>query len=1248
MITGFDFNIRKIILSLLLVSGVTFSLISQEAHIGGVVNDYQQVVSIGVNDNVTLNNADIFEPGDTVLLIQMKGVVMYGYEDNQNGYWAYNLGTPGGYEFLIIRSVDYNTEIVQFTRYIVNNYDVAGLVQLIKVPSYSSATVTSELSCQPWDSATTKTGGVLALIVGGTLTLDASINVAGKGFAGGIPFTGDGICIINNLPLYDKYAYPSGYTNSGYKGEGLVSRAYLAPGNVPPVYPNYAKGKGFNFNGGGGGNGRFSGGGGGAGIGFGGKGGRESYALCSTDFGDGGLRGQQVDNTVLDGNILLGGGGGSSTAESGSSATPGGRGGGIIIIVCDTLRSNGINAIVANGENAVPATGNAGAGGGGGGGSIALFQQIFSLQTASSELKISANGGNGGNSSNNNGGEGGGGGGGLVFTTVSTFPEKITVSYAGGVKGTRGAGSTTANNGLPGESLPNFTPLLNGFLFNIVRSSANNNQYDSVCSNTRPPKILGTKPVGGSGSYSYIWQKSYESTFASPIVLVNDANPLNYTPTLADAITPTDTVWFRRVVIDAGSPPITDISRPVKILVHPAITNNIVGNQDTICYNGNPPLIQQLLPDLIVPSTNYLFYAWQDSSSAGTWGENIGSEKEFDPAAGLVGTTKYRRIVTSGSCIDTSRAVEMTVLPIITGNTIKIRPPAEDSVCYGTQFQELISAGTLGGGDNLYRFKWESSYNYSPWETAQGTFDRDSILPVILPTERIPENYYRFRRIVYSGHNDVCSDISDTIDLRDFPHITNNLISTIPENPFACYGSLPVKINGNQPNNGSGKFTWQDSTSSSGQWEDIAGFVNTGSAEFQPPVMTETTSYRRIAFSYGCSDTSNAIKITVLSRIENNTISLSSSASDTTICNGQAPRIFIGTDPAGGAGGPYSYHWLHSTDLKNFSEIPGAVQVNFPDPPSLNVTTYYKRQVIDRQSVCIDTSSSMITINVLLPVSNNFIASDQTAICENTTPDPLNGSAPAGGSGSYLFFWEQSLDGGGSWTDAEGSNSLKDYQPPALTKTIKYRRRILSGLADCCSDTSLELEIIVNPEPDSPVNAGADESIYSLDKTHIMKADPPVITGEYGFWTALDPTSSIIDNVNDSKTMVRNLSRGKNIFVWTISKGPCSLDDSVSVELLPDFIPQGFSPNGDAWNNNFIIEGLNLTDKQVADLSILNGAGTVVFSTSNRDGQEWVDWDGRNNKGAELPEGTYYYLLKLTTQDNKVIKKSGFIELKRY
>ena len=61
------------------------------------------VVSISGSDNVTLSNAGIFQTGDTVLLIQMKGVVMLGSESNAYGTYQYSLGTPGAYEFLIIQ-----------------------------------------------------------------------------------------------------------------------------------------------------------------------------------------------------------------------------------------------------------------------------------------------------------------------------------------------------------------------------------------------------------------------------------------------------------------------------------------------------------------------------------------------------------------------------------------------------------------------------------------------------------------------------------------------------------------------------------------------------------------------------------------------------------------------------------------------------------------------------------------------------------------------------------------------------------------------------------------------------------------------------------------------------------------------------------------------------------------------------------------------------------------------------------------
>jgi len=1244
MIGGSGFNIRKILLIVLFVSGVASSLYSQGTHIGGVINQYIQVISIGIPDSVTVSDAGMFAPGDTVLLIQMKGVVVYGDEGAQYGSYSKLLGTPGGYEFLIIKSVDYGTKKIVFTSSLINSYDVYGLIQLIKVPSYDAAVVTSTLTCSPWDSVTAKTGGVLTFMVANTLTLNADIDVSGKGFTGGIPYNGDGNCVVTNLPLYSKYSYPQGYTNSGWKGESNVSSIFLAPDYLP-VYPGFVKGNGDNFNGGGGGNGKYSGGGGGAGTGLGGKGGRE-YNQCGPPQ-DGGS-GARLVNSPVEGNILLGGGGGSSTSAAGSSASSGGKGGGIIIIICNNLKANGINHISADGTSAGSSLGLAGAGGGGGGGSIGLYQQVFSGETGSSELKINANGGDGGNSTGNtiasNGGEGGGGGGGLILTNNLSIPSLVTLSVAPGARGTRGFGSATATSGTAGKNLTTFAPLLNGFLFNKIRSSVSNNQLDSVCSSNRPPKILGTQPIGGNGpgTYTFEWQKSYEPTFAAPVILTNDADPVNYTPALADAITPSGTVWFRRIVTSSGPLPSIDVSKPVEIIVHKKIVNNNIGDPDTVCFNGNPGTIHQLMPDLIVPTVYNI--VWQDSSIAGTWGTTIGTGKDYDPSF-LAATTRYRRIVTSGSCADTSHFVEMTVLNSITNNSI-LSP--DQSICFGLPFDSLkatsaSTASALGGGDNIYRFKWEANINGAGWITAQGNSSSPDYKPLSEPLEKAPANEYDYRRIVFSGTHDACADTSIKVHLRDYPGITNNIIG--PDNQLFCSGSIPAKLTGLQPNNGDGNFTytWQSKTNSQTKWNDIPGAVKIASTDYQPPALTDTTSFRRIAYAT-CIDSTSFARVNIHPAITGNNISLISGGADTTICNGQTPAGFTGTAPAG-AIGSYTYQWLNMGESSSvYVPVTNAIGADYPNPTALIETTLYRRQV--SSGACVDTSSGKITITVLLPISNNNISSVQATVCENSAPQQIAGSSPAGGGGGYTYFWEQSTDGS-YWTNASGANTSASYQPPVLTQATWYRRNVISGLADCCTSLSNELLIGIDPLPLGPVNAGPDESIFSTGRTYHMKADPAVVPGESGFWAALGPGTASIVNISDSKTEVKHLSENGNLFIWTITNGLCNIEDSVTIILKPDFIPEGFSPNYDNVNDKFIIEGLDLAG-QTIDLTIINGAGTVVFTSSNRNGQQWVDFEGRNNGGAELPEGTYYYMLYYTGVDQPTARKSGFIVLKRH
>ena len=79
---------------------------------------------------------------------------------------------------------------------LLNEYDTDGAVQIVSMPAYGSgALVTDILTARYWDGST---GGVLALDAS-TISLQAPIDVSGKGFRGGsamLNYSGD--CVFDN------------------------------------------------------------------------------------------------------------------------------------------------------------------------------------------------------------------------------------------------------------------------------------------------------------------------------------------------------------------------------------------------------------------------------------------------------------------------------------------------------------------------------------------------------------------------------------------------------------------------------------------------------------------------------------------------------------------------------------------------------------------------------------------------------------------------------------------------------------------------------------------------------------------------------------------------------------------------------------------------------------------------------------------------------------------------------------------
>jgi hypothetical protein len=156
------------------------------------------------------------------------------------------------------------------------------------------------------------------------------------------------------------------------------------------------------------------------------------------------------------------------------------------------------------------------------------------------------------------------------------------------------------------------------------------------------------------------------------------------------------------------------------------------------------------------------------------------------------------------------------------------------------------SAPTLAGGDNSYRFIWQSSANGTTWTTASGVSNGVNYNPDELSLY-FPGSQY-FRRVVRSGIHDVCVNNSSPKLLTDWPVITTN---TVTGNQTIGHDSIPATMNGSTPTNGSGSYTylWQYKTNTV-PWSSASAPNNL--INYSPPALTDTTWFRRIVNSSAC------------------------------------------------------------------------------------------------------------------------------------------------------------------------------------------------------------------------------------------------------------------------------------------------------------------------------------------------------------------------------------------------------------
>ncbi|MCU0417224.1 MAG: T9SS type A sorting domain-containing protein [Cytophagaceae bacterium] len=397
----------------------------------------------------------------------------------------------------------------------------------------------------------------------------------------------------------------------------------------------------------------------------------------------------------------------------------------------------------------------------------------------------------------------------------------------------------------------------------------------------------------------------------------------------------------------------------------------------------------------------------------------------------------------SNACTSvTSSAVSLSVTPTLTSGSIG----SNQTLCFGTTATALTELSAVTGGSGGITYQWQSSPDGSAWLSISGATSTTFAPGVVTVTTH-------YRRLASSG---ACLNVaSNAVIITITPTTT---AGTVGSAQTICSGSTPTAFSSlSAPSGGNGTYSFQWQSSLNGvTFSDISGAT---SSTYSSGALSASTHFRRSVTSGACSNvTSPSFLVTVTATVNPGVI-----ASNQTVCTGTDVTPFSETTPASGGTGTFTYQWQQAlVSTGPWSNISGATSTTY-DAGVLTSTTYFKRLV--SSGACSNIESAVLTITVTPVLTPGSIAGNQT-ICSGEVPTTITSTTlPSGGTGSYTYAWEQSTNGGTSYTTISGVTSTT-YAPVGLVTTALFRRMATSG---GCMATSAPITIMVTPA----LNAGA-------------------------------------------------------------------------------------------------------------------------------------------------------------------------------
>jgi hypothetical protein len=406
------------------------------------------------------------------------------------------------------------------------------------------------------------------------------------------------------------------------------------------------------------------------------------------------------------------------------------------------------------------------------------------------------------------------------------------------------------------------------------------------------------------------------------------------------------------------------------------------------------------------------------------------------------------------------------------------------------------------------------------------------------------------------------------------------------------------------------KVKWQLSMNDGGSWANVAG-AHSATYSFVASASENAEEYRAVFTNATASATTHAATLTVTAAAPSTFApSITSDPASESVVAGSSATF---TASASGAPTP-TVQWQQSTNSgTTWSAITGAIATTYSFTASSGETGYEYRAVFSN-GVGSPATTGAATLTVTTPTPRNIAPSITTEPVSETVATGASAAftAAASGTPAPTVQWQQSTNGGTSWSSITGATATTYSFTPATNESGDQFRAVFSngvGSPATTNAATLTVEAEASYNWSGYVAAGSSGEFTSVSASWTV---PSVSCS--GDATTYSSQWVGIDGGNGSETVEQDgteadCSSGKAVYdAWWEMYGDTApaVNGGDEVELSPSHYP--IAP-GDSISASVSVSGTNWTLTIADNTHPWSGGAfstTISFSGGEQSSAEWI------------------------------------------